>query len=210
MKHLPSHFAALVLTGLALVTVGSPAKAQSNGNGANDQDLLQYQPAAPGLTVSNYDKTFLTRAASDEMFELEMSRVAVEKASAPDLKAYAVAMANQHQTVYQELAALAQSKGVSLPTRLGMLRQRELLNLRKLSGEDFDRAYFQRIALWAHRQDVRLFRDASRMSPDADVRAWANKMMPAHEQHVADARSLPSARRLSTTPFDPSTFQGGM
>lgn len=212
MKHLHPHFAALVLTGLALVTVGSPAKAQSNGggNGASAQDLMQYQPAAPGMTVSNYDKTFLTRAASDEMFELEMSRVAMEKASAPDLKAYAIAMVNQHLAVYQELSALAQSKGVSLPTRLGTLRQRELFNLRKLSGEDFDRAYFQRIAMWAHRQDVRLFRDAGRMSPDADVRAWANKMMPAQEQHVADARALPSAPRLSLTPFDPNSFQGGM
>jgi putative membrane protein len=99
---------------------------------------------------------------------------------------------------------LAQAKGVILPTRIGALRQREIYSLERLSGEDFDRAYFQRIATRAHRQDVRLYQNASRMAQDADVREWANKMMPAQEQHVSDARALPSARRLAITPFDPN------
>jgi putative membrane protein len=91
---------------------------------------------------------------------------------------------------------------VDLPKRLGALRQRELYSLERMTGEDFDRAYFQRIATRAHRQDMALFRDALRMASDADVRAWAGKMMPTHEQHLADARSLPSARRLAITPID--------
>ncbi len=212
MKHNPQQLAAWTLASLACVLAATPAKAQSygGGNGAAWEMQTQNQPAWPGAKVSNYDRNFLVQAAADEMFELEMSRLAAEKASAPDLKAYASTLVDQHIAVQKELGALAQAKGVSLPVRLGAMRQRELYSLERLSGEDFDRAYFQRIALRAHRQNVRLFRDASQMAQDADVRAWAGKMTPAQEQHLSDARSLPSARRLTLTPLDPNASQGGM
>ena len=212
MKHTPPQFAAWTLASLALVLAAAPAKAQSygGGNGAGWETQAQNQPSGPGSGVSTYDRNFLVQAAADEMFELEMSRLAAARASAPDLKAYATTMVDQHLAVQKELAALAQAKGVALPMRLGVLRQREFYSLERLSGEDFDRAYFQRIALRAHRQDLKLFRDASQMAQDADVRAWASKMMPAQEQHVSDARALPSARRLTLTPPDPNASQGGM
>lgn len=201
MKHTPQQFAVWTLAGLAFVLAAGPARSQSDGNGS-DWTQMQSQPWKPGSSVSVYERNFLVRAAADELFELEMSRLAAVKASALDLKAYASKMVEQHMAVQSDLQALAQAKGVDLPKRLGALRQRELYSLERMTGEDFDRAYFQRIATRAHRQDMALFRDALRMASDADVRAWAGKMMPTHEQHLADARSLPSARRLAITPID--------
>jgi putative membrane protein len=210
MKHTPQQFAVWALAGLAFALAAVPVKAQSNGgNGAAMEAEIQSQALWPGSKVNTYDRNFLVQAAADEMFELQMSQLAAEKASAPDLKAFAVKLVDQHMAVQKELEALAQAKGVILPTRLGALRQREFYSMERMTGEDFDRAYFQRVVLRAHRQDVRLFRDASRMARDVDVRAWAGKMMPAQEQHVADARALPSARRLTLTPFDPNANQGG-
>ncbi|MFM8624683.1 MAG: DUF4142 domain-containing protein [Betaproteobacteria bacterium] len=208
MKHTPQHYVAWTLAGLVFVLAAAPARSQSDGNGS-DWTQMQSQPWKPGSSVSVYDRNFLVRAAADELFELEMIRLAIEKASAADLKAHAVKLVGQHMAVQQELQSLAQSKGVDLPKRLGALCQRELYSLERMSGEDFDRAYFQRIATRAHRQDMTLFRDAIRMASDADVRAWADKMMPAHEQHLADARSLPSARRLAITPVDPNAASSG-
>ena len=175
MKHTPQQFVAWTLAGLAFVLAAAPVKAQSNGGNGSAWDS-QSQSMWPGSKVSTQDRNFLVQAAADEMFELQMSRLAAERASAPDLKAYATRLVDQHLSVQKELAALAQAKGVILPTRIGALRQREIYSLERLSGEDFDRAYFQRIATRAHRQDVRLYQNASRMAQDADVREWANKM----------------------------------
>ncbi len=209
MKHTPQQFVAWTLAGLAFVLAAAPVKAQYNGGEGSAWDS-QSQSMWPGSKVSTHDRNFLVQAAADEMFELQMSRLAAERASAPDLKAYAARLVDQHLSVQQELGALAQAKGVALPTRIGALRQRELYSLERLSGEDFDRAYFQRIATRAHRQDVRLYQNASRMAQDTEIREWANKMMPAQEQHVSDARALPSARRLALTPPDPNASSTGM
>ena len=199
--------ASLALAGLALVIGVAPVRAQSDASSASG--------SAPALTsktstLSSGDRTFLLRAAADELFEFEMSRLAMERTTADDLKAYATKMVGTHTEVQQQLNALAQAKGLVLPNTLGMLRQRELDRLQALSGEEFDREYFQRVGLRAHRQNIKLFRDASRLARDPDVRSWASKMAPAHEQHLSDARALPSARWLTYTPYDPSNFPGGM
>ena len=199
--------ASLALAGLALVIGVAPVRAQSDASSASG--------SVPALTsktstLSSGDRTFLLRAAADELFEFEMSRLAMERTTADDLKAYATKMVGQHTEVQQQLNALAQAKGLVLPNTLGSMRQRELDRLQALSGEEFDREYFQRVGLRAHRQNIKLFRDASRLARDPDVRSWASKMAPAHEQHLAEARSLPSARWLTYTPYDPSTSQTGM
>jgi putative membrane protein len=198
--------AAVALAGLALVIAVAPARAQSDGSSSASPVPLTSKTSA----LTSGDRTFLLRAAADELFEFEMSRLAMERTTADDLKAYATKMVGLHTEVQQQLNALAQAKGLVLPNTLGMLRQRELDRLQALSGEEFDREYFQRVGLRAHRQNIKLFRDASRLARDPDVRSWASKMAPAHEQHLADARSLPSARWLTYTPYDPGNFQGGM
>lgn len=207
MKHSSYRHASLALAGLALILNALPVRAQSDGSSTSAQGTAStVRPSA----LNSGDRTFLLRASADELFELEMSRLAMEKSTADDLKTYATKLVGQHLEVQQQLNNLAQAKGLVLPNTLGMLRQRELDRLQSLSGEEFDREYFQRVALRAHRQNIKLFRDASRMAKDPEIRAWANKMAPAQEQHLSDARALPSARWLTYTPYDPNNFQGGM
>lgn len=205
MTRIRTRRASLALAALALFIGVAPVRAQTESASSASPPLT-----TKTSTLSSGDRTFLLRAAADELFEFEMSRLAMEKTTADDLKAFATKMVGLHTEVQQQLNALAQAKGLVLPNTLGMLRQRELDRLQALSGEEFDREYFQRVGLRAHRQNIKLFRDASRLARDPDVRAWAGKMAPAHEQHLADARSLPSARWLTYTPYDPGNFQGGM
>lgn len=197
----------LVLTSLVLALQAQPVLAQ--GEDAPSPSMRS-EPAAGSGGLSSVDRNFLLRASADELFELEMSRLAVEKSTAPDLQAYASKLVEQHLAVREELAGLAQAKGLTLPNTLSAARQREIKRLQSLAGDEFDRQYFQAVGLRAHRQNIKLFGDASKRSQDADVKAWANKMMPAQEQHLSDARALPSARRLSQTPYAPNVPQGGM
>ena len=207
MKHTNYHRASLALTSLVLALSAQPVLAQGE---ITPSPSMQPDTSVSSSGLSAVDRTFLLRASADELFELEMSRLAAEKSTAPDLQAYAKKLVEQHLAVQQELAGLAQSKGLTLPNTLSAARQREIMSLKSLSGDDFDRQYFQSVGLRAHRQNISLFSDASLRSQDPDVRAWANKMLPAQEQHLSDARALPSARRLTYTPFDSSTPQTGM
>jgi putative membrane protein len=209
MKTLTSRRTALVLASLALTWQSLPALAQSETN-ASPGSAPGAAPAVRLPVLGSGDRNFLLRAAADELFELEMSRLAVQQASAPDLKAYAGTLVEHHMAVQQELTTLAQAKGLNLPTTLSASRQREINRMQRLAGDDFDRQYFQAVGLRAHRQNIKLFGDAGRMARDPDVRAWANKIMPTQEQHLAEARALPSARRLTYTPMDPNASQTGM
>lgn len=207
MTHTTHRGVGLAVASLVLALQAQPALAQGE-----DTPSPSMKPDTSVRTggLSAADRTFLMRASADELFELEMSRLATEKSTAPDLQAYASRLVEQHLAVRQELAELAQSKGLTLSNTLSAARQREITRLQSLSGEQFDRQYFQAVGLRAHRQNIKLFGDASKRSQDPEVRAWASKMMPAQEQHLTDAQALPSARRLTYTPYAPVTPQGGM
>jgi len=207
MTHSNCRVISLAVASLVLALQGQPALAQGEDT---PSPSMRPEVGARSDALNAIDRNFLLRAAADEMFELEMSRLAAEKSNAPDLKGYASKLVDQHLAVQQELNALAQAKGLTLPNTLTAARQREIRRLQSLSGEDFDRQYFQAVGLRAHRQNIRLFSDASKRARDPDVRAWASKMMPAQEQHLSDARALPSAPRLTYTPFDNSAPQSGM
>ena len=207
MTHSHIRGVSLAVASLALALQVQPALAQGEDK---PSPSMQPEPGVRSNGLDAIDRSFLLRAAADEMFELEMSRLAAEKSSAPDLKSYASKLVDQHLAVQQELSALAQAKGLTLPNTMTAARQREIRRLQSLAGDDFDRQYFQAVGLRAHRQNIRLFSDASKRARDPDVRAWASKMMPAQAQHLSDAQALPSARRLTYTPYYNSAPQGGM
>ncbi|NJC05486.1 putative membrane protein [Sphingomonas kaistensis] len=87
------------------------------------------------------DQTYVNNAAASDIFEIESSKLALEKATLPSIKTYAQMMIDEHTKSSNELmAAVVQGK---LTGRIAMPAEQaaKLEALKGLSGAAFDRQY---------------------------------------------------------------------
>lgn len=133
------------------------------------------------------DKSFVLKAARGGLAEVELGRLAAEKASDPAVKQFGQRMVDDHSKANDELKTIAERKGVTLPTELDAKDKRTRDHLAKLSGAAFDRAYMRDMVM-DHTTDVSEFRKQSKSGKDADVKAFAGKTLPTLEDHLKMAR----------------------
>jgi putative membrane protein len=144
--------------------------------------------------LARADTAFMKQAAEHNHAEIESSRLTVQKARDPTVKAFAQQMVTDHGKTGQELAALASAKGVELPDGPSMMQKAKLKLLEAADGADFDRRYSETMGLAAHRDTIALFQKASKGARDADVKAFATKTLPALQHHLEMAQKLPSVK----------------
>jgi putative membrane protein len=129
------------------------------------------------------DHHFVMDAATGGMAEVELGKLAADKATNADVKKFGQRMADDHGKANDELKSLAQSKQITLPNAVDAKHQATIDRLSKLSGEAFDRAYVQEM-LKDHQKDVAAFRTESKSGKDPEVKAWAGKTLPTLEEHL--------------------------
>jgi putative membrane protein len=165
-------FSALVVGGLALVVAG-PA--------AGDDKKVPFS-----------DPDFVTMAAVGGMAEVELGKLAHDKAAAADVKKFGEQMVADHTKANEKLKAVARSAGLTVPTKLDAKHQAEYDRFRKLSGAEFDKAYVEHM-LKDHEEDVALFKQASKEAKDAALRQFAADTLPTLEHHLEMVRKLYAA-----------------
>jgi putative membrane protein len=187
--------AVCAFAGLALSFAGlSSARTGQNTNssGAGGQGNMNRgggRGSMSGGAVSSRDRKFVMNAAMGDMFEIESSRLALERAAGDQVRRMAQQLIDDHTRTSGELMQLAQPKGLTPPAALDTRHAAMLSRLRNLSGAAFDREYLRLAGVRAHEQAVKLFRDQSRKGSDADLRAFAARTLPALEGHLQMARS---------------------
>jgi putative membrane protein len=144
------------------------------------------------------DTTFVTKAARGGMAEVELGKLATEKASSDQVKQFGQRMVDDHSRTNDDLKAIAQQKNITLPSELDAKDKALRDRLIKLSGPAFDRAYMQAM-LSDHRKDVNEFRMKSKAGKDADIKAFAAKTLPTLEDHLKMAQDTTKAVGTSGT-----------
>jgi putative membrane protein len=143
--------------------------------------------------MSNDDKEFVSKAGMGGLAEVQMGDVALQKATHADVKAFAQRMVTDHGKANAELAQLATTKGLALPTELAGEHKAALEHLNSLGGAEFDKAYMTHM-VEDHDKDVAEFDKASTSAQDADVKTWAGKTLPTLKEHQQLAKDI--ARKL--------------
>jgi putative membrane protein len=164
---------------VALAMIATPALAQkkrANASAAKSDQASSIKP----------DQMFITDAAKGGMAEVELGKLAAQKASSPDVKQFGQRMADDHSKANDELKSLAQSKNITLPSAIDAKDKALEKRLSRLSGSAFDRAYMQAMVN-DHRKDVSEFRRESQIGKDPDVKQWASKTLPTLEDHLKAA-----------------------
>ena len=140
-------------------------------------------------TLVDADRKFVMEAAEGSQMEVELGRLAQQKASRDAVRQFGQRMATDHARAGQELARLAADKGVELPGQESRQTQAEKDRLSKVSGAAFDREYVK-IMVQDHEKDVAAFRSQSQQGSDPDVKAWAAKTLPTLEEHLKLIRQI--------------------
>lgn len=150
------------------------------------------RPAGSGSALGPQAMQFLVAAVQCDIFEIQAGRLADRKADNPSVRAFADMMVQIHSRVNDNLAQLALSKNVALPSAPDQDGRQMLARLRGLSGWEFDRTYSQEM-LKAHRRALGTFQDAAYASIDGDLRSFARAQLPALRDDLRIARTLPGA-----------------
>jgi putative membrane protein len=172
------------------------------GIGLSFGSALAVQQSSPptAARMSRADRNFIMAAARGGMAEVKLSQLAADRATNDAVKQFAQRIVQDHGKANDELAQLAQQKGLTMPKDMDATHQKVMTQLSQLSGAAFDRAYMQNMVK-DHEKVVAAFeREASR-GADPDVRAWATKTLPTLREHLQMARGIQvPAQGTATTP----------
>ena len=133
---------------------------------------------------------FVRKVAISDMMEIQSSKLVLPNADA-DTKPFAEKMIKDHTQTSNELKSLVQSGKVkaTLPTALDPEHEKELADLKKLSGKRLDAAYDQ-MQVRAHKEAVDLFTKYSQTGDNSELKQWAAKTLPTLKEHLSMAEKL--------------------
>jgi putative membrane protein len=165
------------------------AAALLGGCATMEEEPLPPEPldaGVPGMPAPVY----LQSAASGDLFEIESSRLALERSRNPDVLSFAQMLIGDHGRMSNELMAAAHGAGLDPPPPQLLPRHADMLaRLRSVGPDGFDRAYkAEQIA--AHQEALNLHRtyaDAGDLPPLREVAARA---VPIVEGHLVHAQNL--------------------
>jgi putative membrane protein len=129
---------------------------------------------------------FVKTVATGGSKEVAVGKLAAEKATNPDAKAFASRMVTDHSKANESLVALAAKKSWSATPDTASYKP-EFDKLAALSGAAFDRAYMD-VMVAAHEKTIALMEQQAKNGTDPDLKAWAAKTLPTVQQHLKLAR----------------------
>jgi putative membrane protein len=182
---------AVLLSSVGLAAVVGAGCASSvdlrTGMGAGPDP--SYVSATAPLSAAERD--FAIKVATQGFYEVEVSRLAAERAVNLDVRAYAQTMVKHHTQANNELVALMSAKGVAPPKGLAADKKEKLYKLASLPpSAAFDNGYVRVVGIEDHRTSIAIFERARREAKDRELVAWIDRALLAMRSHLATAQSL--------------------
>lgn len=182
-----------------IAQTGSMSNGSSSGSMSNSSNSANSTSmnSKTGSTMSASDKKFVRDAAQGGMAEVELGKLATEKASSDDVKKFGQRMIDDHSKAGDQLKQVASSEGLQLPQSLSAKDKMTKEHLSKLSGEQFDKAYMSDMVK-DHTQDVAEFQRESQSGKDPAVKDFASQTLPTLQDHLKQAKEIaPKAHTAS-------------
>jgi putative membrane protein len=196
MKHLVRR-STLVAMALALagITYAQVASGQTSGTSRTAQ-----RPSQPSTQTARLDtREFVTRIGVAGLAEVELGKLASERAMDADVKAFAQMMVRDHSRANNELSKIASQLNIQVPTELDPMHRELAERLSKVKGAEFDREYMAAMVK-GHEDVAGLLRSftssdrpigtSGRARGEQSLMEWAMKMMPTVERHLERARQI--------------------
>lgn len=157
--------------------------------------LLTFSGAALGQSKTKATKGaagaqhFVTEAAQGGMAEVELGRLATQKASNADVKQFGQRMVDDHSKANDQLKSAAAKSNLTVPTDMGAKHKAEMAKLSKLSGAAFDKAYMSHM-VQDHKKDVAEFQKEANSGSDPNIKEFAQQTVPTLQEHLKQAQEV--------------------
>ena len=114
-----------------------------------------------GAFAGSRRQGFVDKAATGGMAEVQLSKLAMDKAQSAEVKQFARKMVEDHTKADLQLKQIAEKKDIAVPSAMETEHQKTYDRLAQLEGADFDKQYMRAMAK-DHDQTVKLFQEQSR------------------------------------------------
>lgn len=143
---------------------------------------------APAAVTTVGTPEFVAMATSSNTFEIESSRLALQRARDPAVRRFANRMIRDHSLAGRNMMAVVRRAGV--PAQGPMLSPRHQQMLASLTtAPNFDAAYVG-AQLAAHQEAVGLFSTYSSNGDNPPLVAFARRTLPTLERHLVEIQAV--------------------
>ena len=169
-------------------------------NDANDDSTTNTSTSTYTATDANTSTTnnvvtdeksseFLKKVTNSGMAEIQLAKLAQQKATIEAVKNFAAMLERDHTAVNQQVKTLADQRSVALPTTISDDKQKMYTDMEKMTGKSFDKDYIS-MMIKAHGDGISLFEDTRSNASDIDVKNFADKTLPALKMHLDSAKAI--------------------
>ncbi len=131
---------------------------------------------------------FIIMASIGNLQEVNAGKLAAQKATKADVKAFGQMMIKDHSEMQQKLLQLAQARTYPLPHAATDTPPFDL-KFTKMSVDEFDRAYIHDMVA-GHRSTVERFQNYSLTGKDPQVKEFARQALPMLKEHLEAIKAL--------------------
>jgi putative membrane protein len=175
---------AIVLSACNNDAKDSVEKADSANKAKLDSPMNNQTIVADQETAS-----FLVDAANGGMTEVQLGQLAQQKATNAKVKEFGAMMVHDHSAVNDQVKNLAAARNVTLPATVGDAKQKQIDDLNKKTGSDFDKSYMKAM-VDAHQNTIDLFKSSVDKVNDTEVKTFINNTLPKVQTHLDSAKAV--------------------
>jgi putative membrane protein len=164
--------------------------------GASAPLAAQTPPPPPPAEAKTSAMPYVMAAGKSDLYEINSSRVALQKSQTPAIRKYATMLIKHHQATTAATMKAAKKAGLTpTPPMLDAGATASINELQTASATDFDRLYIgQQIP--AHQAALDLHQSYSTGGDQAPLRASAKTAVPIVKQHLDAAMKMQSGKTM--------------
>lgn len=191
----------ILITGTYIFSAcnGNSSSSNSATATANADSSVSADKKAAAMDTSNKGKVmidnntldFANKAATGGMAEVELGKLAGQRANSAQVKDFARMMVEDHTLVNNNFKTIASKKSMELPTSVTEDQRKDIDNLSKKSGKDFDKAYVD-MMVEDHKKDITEFKDAEGKVADNDIKDFITSTLPTLQKHLNAIQAIKS------------------
>lgn len=144
---------------------------------------------ATSVVTDEKSSTFLTKAANSGIAEVQLAKLAQQKATIDAVKNFAAMLERDHSAANDQVKNLAGQRNVSLPASPSEDKQKMYTDMEKMTGKAFDKEYIS-MMVKSHNDGINLFEDTRANASDIDVKNFADKTLPTLKMHLDSAKAI--------------------
>lgn len=144
---------------------------------------------ATSVVTDERSSTFLMKAANSGLAEVQLAKLAQQKATIAAVKNFAVMLERDHSAANDQVKSLAGQRNLSLPASPSEDKQKMYTDMEKMTGKAFDKEYIS-MMVKSHSDGIDLFEDTRSNASDIDIKNFADKTLPTLKMHLDSAKAI--------------------